>query len=96
MPLESRKELLWLILFVLLIGLVLIVTVMLLMRTWRRQLLRERSRRAGDGDAPDIWKTGGERLLAGMANAKDDPFDGPDHDRPGDDEQWSPDDEPQR
>lgn len=73
MPPEKREELVWLILFVVAIGVVLLVTTMLLMRAWRRHITRVRGKEPKTPDMPDIWHTSGQRLSAKMS-----PFPRPD------------------
>jgi len=65
---EQKRELMWLILFVVAAGITLLVIVMLLMRSNKRQLLKLESRPAKKHAAnPDIWKAGGDRLIARMS-----------------------------
>ena len=80
MPPDQTRKLLLLILFVLVVGVVLIVTVILLLRAWRRQLIRAAQQRRAARDDADIWKAGGERLIAKMS-----PFPRPEHGMPFDD-----------
>ncbi len=65
---EQKQQLVWLILFVLAAGLSLIVIVILMMRVWRRNLARlAAERRDLAATIPDIWKAGGDRLIAKMS-----------------------------
>lgn len=65
---EQKRELLWLILFVIAAGIALIVTVVLLMRSNRRQLMGLEPRQPKKPAViPDIWKAGGDRLVARMS-----------------------------
>lgn len=68
LPIERRRELIWLILFVAAAGVTLLVVVMMLMRVWRRNVLRlQKERRQLSQPLPDIWKAGGDRLIAKMS-----------------------------
>jgi len=69
LPVERKRELIWLILFVLAAGITLLVVVMLLMRAWRRNVARLQNERRQLSAAlpPDIWKAGGDRLIARMS-----------------------------
>ncbi len=65
---EQKRELLWLILFVIAAGVALIVTVVLLMRSNRRRLMGLEPRQPRKpAIIPDIWKAGGDRLIARMS-----------------------------
>ncbi len=68
LPPDKRRELLWLIFFVTAAGLTLIIIVMLLLRVWRRSVARLQNERKKQLAAiPDIWKEGGNRLIAKMS-----------------------------
>ncbi len=65
---EQKQHLIWLILFVFVAGATLIVVVVLMMRVWRRSLARlSAQRRQLAASIPDIWKAGGDRLIARMS-----------------------------
>jgi len=80
MTTAEKEDLLWLILFVTVAGLVLIITVMLMMAAWRRHLGRAKSstQENPNDEMPDAWKTSGDRLVAQISSfstpqADDDP-----------------------
>lgn len=92
LPTEKKRELLWLILFVVAAGVTLLTIVLLLLRTWRRNLDRLKEERKQLAAIPDIWKAGGDRLTAKMS-----PFpkaDDSDINEPPDDDQRENDDDP--
>ncbi|MEX2213542.1 MAG: hypothetical protein WD768_05415 [Phycisphaeraceae bacterium] len=58
---DQKKDLYTLILLVAIIGIILIVTVVLLFRAWRRNVLRAK-RKHQQEMMPDIWRAGADRL----------------------------------
>ena len=70
MTTAEKEDLLWLILFVTVAGLVLIITVMLMMAAWRRHLGRAKSstQENPNDEMPDAWKTSGDRLVAQISS----------------------------
>ena len=58
---DQKQDLYTLILLVAIIGIILIVTVILLFRAWRRNVLRAK-RKHKQEMMPDIWQAGAHRL----------------------------------
>ena len=82
---QQKRELLWLVGFVAVMGTLVIAVVSALLARWRRRLLGDgRSHPSADA-MPDLWKVGGQRLTRQMDAGDDDdvnPFDSGDPDQP--------------
>ncbi len=84
---QQKKDLLWLVGFVAIMGTLVIAVVSALLARWRRSLLSD-GRGRPSADMPDLWKAGGQRLTRQMDAGGDDdddeinPFEGPGSDEP--------------